>query len=68
MPVVHYYLGRPASAYAVIRSRRPLAESGNGRVRRASDDAELVAFGVAHDNAPAARAGHPPRLSGAGGR
>jgi hypothetical protein len=72
---VHYYLGRPASVYAAIMPRRTFAD-GSGRVRRylpgsgstASGDAELVAFGITHDDAPAARAAYSPRLSRAGGR
>jgi hypothetical protein len=76
MPVVHYYLGRPASVYAATMPRRHPAGDDNGRVRRdipgsgspASGDAELIAFGVTHDDAPAARPGYPPRLAGAGGR
>ena len=75
MPAVCYYLGRPASVYIAIMSRRPLASDDRGRARgipgsesTGSGDAELVAFGVAHDDAPAARVGHPPRFGGAGGR
>ena len=76
MPAVHYYLGRPASVYAVIMSRRPRAGDDSERVSRGipgsggteSGDAELVAFGVAQDDAPAAELGHPPRFGGAGGR
>jgi hypothetical protein len=76
MPAVCYYLGRPASVYTAIMSRRPLAGDNGGRVRRGiagseatgSGDAELVAFGVAHDDAPAAGVGHPPRFGGADGR
>jgi hypothetical protein len=75
MAAVCYYLGRPASVYIAIMSRRPLAGDDSGRVRgipgresTGSRDAELVAFGVAHDDAPAAGVGYPPRLGGAGGR